>query len=162
MAIDMAERGADFIEVFQHFVGQGTSEHDAYKITQRVFRGGMVEGGACFTKDLSYVKGYVETVNFIRSAVLEGVPEILPMLFVGKVTLDDIPVLYQHYLEGLISAPRYLPPMFRDLTGLYVWFGFASGMSLVDIGRVQQHFRQLFHRLPVADPIIAPVDIEID
>lgn len=45
---------------------------------------------------------------------------------------------------------------------LYVWFGFASGMSLVDIGRVQQHFRQLFHRLPAADPIIAPVDIEID
>lgn len=84
------------------------------------------------------------------------------MLFVGKVTLDDIPVLYQHYLEGLISAPRYLPPMFRDLTGLYVWFGFASGMSLVDIGRVQHHFRQLFQRLPVADPIIAPVDIEID
>ena len=33
------------------------------------------------------------------------------MLFVGKVTLDDIPVLYQHYLEGLIAAPRYLPPM---------------------------------------------------
>ncbi|MCO5342182.1 flavohemoglobin expression-modulating QEGLA motif protein [Aeromonas veronii] len=162
MAIDMAERGADFIEVFQHFVQQGTSEHDAYKITQRVFRGGMVGGGACFTKDLSYVRGYVETVNFIRSAVLEGVPEILPMLFVGKVTLDDIPVLYQHYLEGLIAAPRYLPPMFRDLTGLYVWFGFASGMSLVDIGRVQHHFRQLFQRLPVADPIIAPVDIEID
>ena len=162
LGIDMAIRGADFIEVFRHFVDQGASEHDAYKITQRVFRGGMVEGGACFTKDLSYVKGYVETVNFIRSAVLEGVPEILPMLFVGKVTLDDIPVLYQHYLEGLFSAPRYLPPMFRDLTGLYVWFGFASGMSLVDIGRVQQHFRQLFHRLPVADPIIAPVDIEID
>ncbi|MFM5039442.1 hypothetical protein ACEUDR_20480 [Aeromonas veronii] len=30
------------------------------------------------------------------------------------------------------------------------------------IGRVQHHFRQLFQRLPVADPIIAPVDIEID
>lgn len=162
MAIDMAENGADFIELYRHFLDKDASEHDAYKITQRVFRGGMVEGGACFTKDLSYVKGYVETVNFIRSAVLEGVPEILPMLFVGKVTLDDIPVLYQHYLEGLIAAPKYLPPMFRDLTGLYVWFGFASGMSLVDIGRVQQHFRQLFHRLPVADPIITPVDSEFD
>lgn len=44
MAIDMAERGADFIEVFRHFVAKGASEHDAYKITQRVFRGGMVEG----------------------------------------------------------------------------------------------------------------------
>ncbi|MGL4506314.1 MAG: flavohemoglobin expression-modulating QEGLA motif protein, partial [Aeromonas sobria] len=54
------------------------------------------------------------------------------------------------------------PPMFRDLTGLYVWFGFSSGMSLIDIGRVQRHFRQLFHHLPVANPIIAPVDIEID
>ena len=82
------------------------------------------------------------------------------MLFVGKVTLDDIPVLYQHYLE---AHRRPLPPMFRDLTGLYVWFGFASGMSLVDIGRVQQHFRQLFPPPPpAADPIIAPVDIEID
>ena len=83
------------------------------------------------------------------------------MLFVGKVTLDDIPVLYQHYLEGS-STPPYLPPMFRDLTGLYVWFGFRLRHVLVDMGRVQQHFRQLFHRLPAADPIIAPVDIEID
>ena len=49
MAIDMAERGADFIEVFRHFfVAKGPARHDAYKITQRVFRGGMVEGGACF------------------------------------------------------------------------------------------------------------------
>ena len=146
VAIDMAENGADFLEVYRHFIGQGLSQHDSYKIAQRVFRGGMVEGGSCFTKDLSYVKGFVETVNFIRSAILSDKPEILPMLFVGKVALDDIPVLYQYQQAGLIKAPRYLPSRFRDLNGLYVWFGFSSGMSLLDLERVQAHFKKLFDK----------------
>ena len=163
VAIDMAEQGADFIQVYQHFVDAGLSEHDSYIIAQRTFRGGDVRGGACFTKDLSYVKGFVETVNFIRSAILSGVPEILPMLFVGKVTLDDLPTLYEHTLEGLVKPPAFLPPMFRDLNGLYTWFGFSSGMTLVNLARVKQHFEKLFASLPVASPILpAEPDAEID
>jgi uncharacterized protein (TIGR02421 family) len=146
VAIDMAENGADFLDVYRHFLAQGLSQHDSYKIAQRVFRGGMVEGGSCFTKDLSYIKGFVETVNFIRSAILADKPELLPMLFVGKVALDDIPVLHQYQQAGLIEAPRYLPPMFRDLNGLYVWFGFSSGMSLLDIEGAQLHFKTLFEQ----------------
>ena len=148
IAIDMAEQGADFIEVYRHFVSTGISRHDSYTIAQRVFRGGMVDGGACFTKDLSYAKGFIELVNFIRSATLEGVPEILPMLFVGKVTLDDIPVLYEHFLEGVIAPPKHLPPMFKDLNGLYVWFGFSSGIAQIDIKNVQAHFGGSFKSLP--------------
>jgi uncharacterized protein (TIGR02421 family) len=163
VAIDMAEQGADFIQVYRYFVDNGLSEHDSYIVAQRTFRGGDVKGGACFTKDLSYVKGFVETVNFIRSAILSGVPEILPMLFVGKVTLDDLPTLYQHSLEGLIEPPEYLPPMFRDLNGLYTWFGFSSGMTLVDLGRVKRHFEKLFATLPVSSPLMtAKQDVEID
>lgn len=163
VAIDMAEQGADFIQVYRHFLENGLSEHDSYIIAQRTFRGGNVKGGACFTKDLSYVKGFVETINFIRSAILSGVPEILPMLFVGKVTLDDLPSLYQHTLEGLIEPPVYLPSMFRDLNGLYTWFGFSSGMTLVDLGRVKRHFEKLFASLPAASPVIlAKQDVELD
>ena len=66
-------------------------------------------------------------------------------------------------LVAYLTARYFGLAHYGRLYGLqYSVFGFASGMSLVDIGRVQQHFRQLFHRLPVADPIIAPVDIEID
>lgn len=148
VAIDMAERGADFIEVFRYFVDKGLSESDAYTIAQRTFRGGDVSGGSCFTKDLSYVRGFIETVNFIKSAILSGAPQLLPFLFAGKVTLDDIPVLYQYHLEGIIEAPTFLPPMFRDLNGLYVWFGFSSGMSLIDMNSIQQHFQELFTHLP--------------
>ena len=163
VAVDLAEQGADFCEVYRYFLERGVSEHDSYRVTQRVFRGGTLTGGSVFTKDISYVKGFVENVNFIRSAIQSGVPEILPMLFVGKVTLDDLPLLYERYLEGVIAAPKYLPPMFRDLNGLYVWFGFSSGMGLMNIARVQQHFNKLFAKMPASTPLfLSKNDAELD
>lgn len=163
VAVDLAEQGADFCEVYQHFLARGVSPHDSYRVTQRVFRGGTLTGGSVFTKDISYVKGFVENVNFIRSAIQSGVPEIIPMLFVGKVTLDDLPLLYERYLEGVIAAPKYLPPMFRDLNGLYVWFGFSSGMGLMNIARVQQHFSKLFQKMPASTPLyLNKSDVDLD
>jgi uncharacterized protein (TIGR02421 family) len=163
VAVDLAEQGADFCQVYQHFIERGVSQHDSYRVTQRVFRGGTLTGGSVFTKDISYVKGFVENVNFIRSAIQSGVPEIIPMLFVGKVTLDDLPLLYERYLEGVIAAPKHLPPMFRDLNGLYVWFGFSSGMGLMNIARVQQHFSKLFQKMPASTPLYPnKSDVELD
>lgn len=156
-AVDMAEEGADFIEVYRYFRERDMTRQAAYTITQRVFRGGMPEGGAVFTKDLSYLRGFVENVNFIRSTINSGVPEILPMLFVGKLTLDDVPVLYENYLEGTIAGPGHVPEMFRDLNGLYVWFGFASGISAINMARVQRHFARLFQGLPKSAPLYEKV-----
>ncbi|MDO8270411.1 MAG: flavohemoglobin expression-modulating QEGLA motif protein, partial [Gammaproteobacteria bacterium] len=153
VAVDMAEQGADFIQVYRFFVERGLSEHESYRITQRVFRGGTLSGGSVFTKDLSYLRGFVENVNFLRSAINSGVPEIIPMLFVGKVTLDDVPILYQHYLEGTIVGPQHIPAMFRNMNGLYVWFGFASGISVVNSIRVQKHFDLMFRKMPKSDPL---------
>lgn len=154
VAINMAEQGANFLEIYQYFLDSGLNKSDSFVIAQRTFRGGNVKGGACFTKDLSYVKGFIETVNFIKSAILSGVPELLPMLFLGKVTLEDIPVLYEYMLEGIIASPKYLPPMFQDLNGLYTWFGFSSGMSHIDLVKVQKHFEKEFQGLPVSSPVI--------
>jgi uncharacterized protein (TIGR02421 family) len=163
VAVDLAEQGADFCQVYQHFISRGVSEHDSYRVTQRVFRGGTLTGGSVFSKDISYVKGFVENVNFIRSAIQSGVPEIIPMLFVGKVTLDDLPLLYERYLEGVITGPKHLPPMFRDLNGLYVWFGFSSGMGLMNIARVQQHFSKLFQKMPTSTPLYPnKSDVDLD
>jgi len=152
-AIYLAEEGADFVQVFRHLRDRGLSEMDAYAITQRVFRGGICAGGAQFTKDLSYVRGFVENVNFIRSAIAAGMPELIPMLFVGKINIDDIPVMYEQYLEGIIEPPYFLPDLFRDMNGLYVWFGFSSGMALVNIQLVQRHFLDLFQRITPVCPI---------
>ncbi|MBV7317545.1 flavohemoglobin expression-modulating QEGLA motif protein [Shewanella sp. NIFS-20-20] len=152
-AVSMAENGADFIEVFRYFREQNLSETDSYRITQRVFRGGDVSGGSYFTKDISYVRGYVENVNFIRAAITAGLPELIPMLFVGKLAIEDIPTLYQAQKLGVIEAPQYLPPMFDDYSGLYAWFGFAAGLAEINLKGVQRHFQRLFKDLPTIDPI---------
>lgn len=152
-AIHMAEEGADFMDVYRHFVSEGISKRDSYTIAQRVFRGGRVAGGSLFTKDLSYVRGFVENLNFIHSAIMAGRPELIPMLFIGKINLADIPALYRAYLEGVIDAPKHLPSMFSDLSGLYVWFGFANGMHLIDMERVQGHFIEQFSVLPKVTPV---------
>jgi uncharacterized protein (TIGR02421 family) len=144
VAVDMAECGADFLEVYRYFVERGRSERDSFKITQRVFRGGTLEGGSVFTKDISYLRGLVENVNFLRSAINSGVPEIVPLLFVGKLALDDLPLLHEHYLEGTIVGPHYVPAIFQDMGGLYSWFGFSSGLADINMTRVQKHFEKLF------------------
>jgi hypothetical protein len=43
-----------------------------------------------------------------------------------------------------------------------VWFGFSSGMSLMNIARVQQHFSKLFDKLPTPAPLSVNTDAEID
>ncbi|WP_372873061.1 flavohemoglobin expression-modulating QEGLA motif protein [Shewanella sp.] len=157
-AVDMAENGADFIEVYRYFRDQNLSKKDSYRVTQRVFRGGMVAGGSCFTKDISYVRGYVENVNFIRSAIASGIPELIPMLFLGKLAIEDIPALYLAYREGILAGPRYLPPMFDDYSGLYAWFGFASGLGNINLKGVQRHFQRQFRILPNVEPMFPSVE----
>ncbi len=152
-AIHVAQQGADFVETFHHLRNRGLPDNEAYTTTQRVFRGGTINGGSIFTKDLSYIKGFIENVNFIRSAIGAGLPELIPMLFVGKIALEDIPVLYEAYLEGIVEPPRYLPDMFRDLNGLYVWFGFSNGLSLVNMKRVEQHYLKSFETITPVCPL---------
>ncbi|MGZ9899438.1 flavohemoglobin expression-modulating QEGLA motif protein [Shewanella gaetbuli] len=151
-AVHMAEQGADFIEVYRYFRNLHLSSKDSYRVTQRVFRGGMVQGGSFFTKDISYVRGYVENINFIRSAITTGLPELIPMLFLGKLAIEDIPVLFQAYQQGIIAGPKYLPPMFADISGLYAWFGFASGIGNIDLKGVQRHFARSFSKVSVNTP----------
>ena len=61
-----------------------------------------------------------------------------------KLHVDDVPLLYQKHKEGLIDAPRYLPPQFKDLNGLAVWMSFSSFLNLVDLKRIQEHYDKLF------------------
>ena len=79
----------------------------------------------------------------------DGCPHVLvwlPFFFVGKATLEDLPVLYERAQEGVIAAPHYLPDMFKRVSGLAVWFGFSSSMSLMNLAQVQTHFNELFNQ----------------
>ena len=142
--IDKAEDGANFLEVIEFYRTEGYEEEDCVANAKRVFRGGVIEGGAPFTKDISYCRGFIENYNFMRAAIRAGKPQLIPFLFVGKLHVDDVPLLYQKYKEGIIDAPRYLPPQFRDLNGVAVWMSFSSFLNLVDLKRIQEHYDKLF------------------
>jgi len=145
IAIEKAEEGANILDLIEYFRTEGYSEEDCLQSAKRICRGGTLSGGAPFTKDIAYCKGFIENYNFMRSAVRAGKAKLLPFLFVGKLHVDDIPLLYQKFEEGIIDPPKYLPPLFRDLNGLAVWMSFSNFLNVVNLKKVQEHYDRLFN-----------------
>jgi uncharacterized protein (TIGR02421 family) len=146
LAVDKAEDGASFVDVFDWFRTEGYDEETCFWSTQRVFRGGVIEGGAPFTKDIVYTKGIVSNYNFLTSAIAEGRADLIRWLFVGKVTLDDIPLLAAHAHEGLVQPPRYIPEIFQDLNGLAIWLGISAFWGRLESADIQNHYRKKFEK----------------
>ena len=46
LAIDLAENGADFLDLYRFYRERGAREDDAIEDARRVVRGGVVAGGA--------------------------------------------------------------------------------------------------------------------
>ncbi|MEK7692397.1 MAG: flavohemoglobin expression-modulating QEGLA motif protein, partial [Bdellovibrionota bacterium] len=144
LAISKAEEGANLLDIIEFYRTEGYDEKDSFHNAKRVFRGGVIEGGAPFTKDISYCRGFIENYNFLRAAIRAGKTEMIPFLFCGKINVDDVPLLYQKHKEGIVEPPAYLPPQFRDLNGIAVWMSFSSFLNQVDLKKVQDHYDKLF------------------
>jgi uncharacterized protein (TIGR02421 family) len=144
LGIDKAEEGANYLELVEFYRTEGYSENDCLMNARRVFRGGVLEGGAPFTKDISYCKGFIENYNFMRAALRAGKANLIPYLFTGKLNVDDVPLLYQKHHEGIVDAPKYLPPQFSDLNGVAVWMSFSSLFNQVNLKKIQEHYDKLF------------------
>ncbi|HVU03707.1 MAG TPA: flavohemoglobin expression-modulating QEGLA motif protein [Polyangiaceae bacterium] len=144
LAVDKAEDGASFLDVFEWFRTEGYDEETCFWSTQRVFRGGVLDGGAPFTKDIVYTKGIVSSYNFLRSAIAAGRPDLIQWLFVGKAALEDLPVLCSRAHEGVVAPPRYVPEMFRDLNGLAIWLGVSTFWGRLKSHTIQAHYERLF------------------
>lgn len=129
IACHMAESGANFLEVIDFFREKGQADVQAIQNAGRIFRGASLEGGSPFTKDIAYLKGFVMIYNFMRTTIKEGRADLIPFLFTGKVTLEDLPVLYDYHKEGVITLPKYLPPQIRDLNGLATWMAFSNFLN---------------------------------
>jgi hypothetical protein len=112
--LEKALAGADFIEVFRGFLEAGQSEVESYRSAARLFRGGDVRGGICFTKDGAYLDGVMVVHAFVVKTLQEGRPELLPMLFAGRLTTADVITLAPYRESGLIAPSRYIPPWARD------------------------------------------------
>ena len=133
VACQMAEDGADLLEVIEYFRNKGQEDHQAIKNASRIFRGAPLTGGTPFTKDIAYLKGFVKIYNFMRTSIHEGKVDLIPFVFAGKVTIEELPTLKLYHDEGVISLPKYLPPQFKDTNGLAIWMAFSSFLDHMKI-----------------------------
>ncbi len=140
--VSMVEGGANFLDVFNFYREQGLDENDSYHSTARVFRGSTPDGGP-FTKDLSYSKGFILIYNYIRLAVQKGLLNQIPVLFMGKTTLEDIHILSDLVEEELAIPPKYVPPQFRDLAALSAWMVYSLFLNKLDLQRLAIDFKAL-------------------
>ncbi|MDH5180530.1 MAG: flavohemoglobin expression-modulating QEGLA motif protein [Gammaproteobacteria bacterium] len=135
-AIQFAEQGASFLDIFHIFTTEGRSAEEAYTVTSRVFRGSTPELGP-FTKDLSYSKGFILVYNFIRLAVRRGKLERIPLLFCGKLALEDMGTLARLMERGIVIPPKYLPPPLVDLNAITAWMAYSNFLNQIDLGLIE-------------------------
>ncbi|AUN97590.1 flavohemoglobin expression-modulating QEGLA motif protein [Bacteriovorax stolpii] len=143
VACQMAEDGADLLEVIRFFKDKGQEDYQAVKNAGRIFRGAPLTGGSPFTKDISYLKGFVMIYNFMRMSIKEGRADLIPFLFAGKVTLDELPVLKDYHDEGVITLPKYLPPQIKDMNGLAIWMAFSNFLNRMKLEDMFQEKKNL-------------------
>jgi uncharacterized protein (TIGR02421 family) len=143
LAVDKAEDGASFLDVFEWYRTEGYDEAECFQNARRVFRGGLLEGGAPFTKDACYCKGIVLNYAFMRAAIQLDRAELIPFLFVGKVAHEDVPILYAHVTDGIVKPPPFLPPIFDDLNGLAIWICYSSFFSRLGGTAIAEHYTKM-------------------
>lgn len=134
--VKQALDGADFIEVFKGFLDAGQSEVESYRSASRIFRGGDVRGGVCFTKDGAYLEGVMLVHVFVRKALQEGRGELLPMLFAGRLTTADVIELAPFRDNGLIAPPLYVPPWARDPQRVLATMAFSTATQRLRLDRL--------------------------
>lgn len=141
--VDMAEGGADFLDLYRHLVARGSGPRDAYLDAQRVCRGGRVEGGAPFTKDAAYLAGLLDVQTFLSVVVRGGFRDELELLLCGRLDLDDLLAMVTLRREGILTRPRFLPPWIQRWSTLVPQYAFASFAGDLATASLREHYRAL-------------------
>ena len=148
LAIQMAVDGADFKEVYDFFVDRIDGPSQAYDNARRVMRGGLIEGGAPFTKDMVYLNGLLRVHNFMRTVVRMNRADLIRMLFVGKMDIEDVPALSQLAYQKRLAGPKYMPPWVSDLRFLVSYMAYSGFLNRMKMPGFQAYYEQELTDVP--------------
>lgn len=152
LAVQMAIDGADFLDVYRYFLDRTHAPEQAFENARRVFRGGVLTGGAPFTKDVVYLDGLLRVHNFLRAVVRADRVDCLRILFCGKLDVEDVPALCELAAMGLCRLPTFLPPWIADQRFLIAYLAYSGFLNQVKLAAVQDHYAQLMAEAPRAIP----------
>jgi uncharacterized protein (TIGR02421 family) len=161
IAIDMAARGADFLEVYRYLLARFPPERAAL-MSERVFRGGVLEGGAPFTKDAAYQRGYCRTFNFLRAALEQRDVDLVRAFLAGKMSVDDAELVRDLVEEGICVGPVYLPEWFIDIDRLNATATHSVTMNRFSLPSVARYYARRREVRPRGEIVggAAPADTE--
>jgi uncharacterized protein (TIGR02421 family) len=146
IAIHQAEGGASFLDLYRFFRERGNDEHNSFDCARRVVRGGLVEGGAPFTKDGCYLDGFLRVTNFLRIALTKGQSQLVRLLFAGKLAVDDAPLFDRLAREGVLAEPIYLPAWAKDLSFLTAFMSYTAFLGRSDLAAEQRRLEDQLAR----------------
>ena len=141
VAIDMALRGADFREVYRYFVPHSLDRIEAYQSTARIFRGGVIGGGAPFVKDMVYLDGLCRVHVFIRAAVDTARVDCMRLLFAGKFALVDMPAVVELQRRELCHDAEFVPPWVSDPRRLVAYFAATDIIGRAATAGLRKHYK---------------------
>lgn len=148
LAIQMAIEGADFKDVFEFFVDRNDDPSQSYENARRVFRGGVISGGAPFTKDMVYLNGLLRVHNFMRTVVRMGRSDLIRVLFVGKMDIEDVPALAHLAADDRLQSPKFLPPWVKDLRFLVSYMAYSGFLNRVKMPGFQSYYQEELKGVP--------------
>ena len=141
LAVQMALDGADFIEVYRDFyLERSKSPREAFESTRRIFRGGLLTGGAPFTKDAIYLEGLIRVHNYLRVSIPTGNLHYPNYLFYGKIDLDDVDALKMLDEQKLLTFPKYRPPWAEDMRFLATVISYLSLIDKMDFDAIHEAY----------------------
>lgn len=149
LAIQMSIEGADFKEVFDFYLERTRSPEEAFENTRRIFRGGVISGGAPFTKDVVYLRGLLRVHNYMRTVVGLGRADLIRLLFVGKLDIEDVPAMAQLMSSGRLDHPKYMPPWVKDMRFLVSYMAYSSFLNQVELPGFQAYYQDRLSDVPV-------------
>lgn len=147
-ATHRAIEGADFIDVYKYFSAVSVDEHEAFQSTARIFRGGTLDGGAPFTKDIVYLDGLCRVYVFLRAAVQSGRLDCLNALFSGKFDLEDIEAVMQLRSLRVCKPALFVPPWVSDPRRLVAYFAVTEVIKRASTTGLQEHYADRLSALP--------------
>lgn len=94
--------GATFADAHAALVADGFPEGSAFTTVMRIYRSGGM------TKDAIYLRGLVELLGHL------GAGGVLDLLWLGKFSLRDLPLIGDLQDRGVLTPPRVLPRYLND------------------------------------------------
>lgn len=142
-AIQMSIDGADFLDVYRFFLERTGDPAQSFEDARRVFRGGVLTGGAPFPKDGVYLDGLLRVYNFLRAAIWLHRNDVVPLLFCGRLDLEDIPAMALLVRQKICRPPRFLPPWAADQRFLVSYMAFSGFLHRIHLDTIRQHYADL-------------------